>query len=112
MGSERQAAGATDGRWLRTCVSTSLLSHGTSYTHLAQISRVADDRVEQLSAHSGPWQTGTSHRARVIGFSSVDALIQLSLQPSILEQAFMRVSDVQVGEQVKVRKSLLLTFRS
>jgi rRNA biogenesis protein RRP5 len=29
-------------------------------------------------------------------------LVQLSLQPSVLEQAFLRVSDVKVGEIVKV----------
>lgn len=41
------------------------------------------------------------HRARVIGFSALDGLIQLSLQPTILEQSFLRVSDVKVGEIIK-----------
>jgi len=41
------------------------------------------------------------HRARVTGFFAFDGLLQLSLKPSILEQKYIQVSDVEVGEVVK-----------
>ncbi|GAA5859805.1 hypothetical protein JCM8547_007035 [Rhodosporidiobolus lusitaniae] len=64
------------------------------------ISRITDDHLNTIPK-SGPWKVGTTHNARVIGFSAVDGLVQLSLQPSVLEQAFLRVSDVKVGEEIK-----------
>jgi len=57
---------------------------------------------------NGPWKVGTSHRARVVGYSPVDGLVQLSLQPSVLEMRFLRVADAQVGEVIKVRYSFNL----
>lgn len=42
------------------------------------------------------------HPARVVGFADVDGLVQLSLQPSVLEQRFLKVQDVKIGETVKV----------
>ena len=66
-----------------------------------QISRVADDRIDQLSSTSGPWAVGTIHRARVVGHSALDGLVQLSLQPSVLDKLFLDVRDVQVGERVR-----------
>ncbi len=62
-----------------------------------QISHLSDDHVPSLNA-SGPWKPGSLHRARVIAF---DGLLQLSLKCSVLNQAFMQVSDVGVGEVVK-----------
>lgn len=56
---------------------------------------------------SGPWKVGAVHRGRVIGYSAVDGLVQLTFQPSVLEQSFLRVSDVKVGEVIKVRRLLL-----
>ncbi|KAM0751109.1 hypothetical protein T439DRAFT_301042 [Meredithblackwellia eburnea MCA 4105] len=64
------------------------------------ISRITDDHLASLPK-AGPYQIGSVHRARVIGYSAVDGLVQLSLQPSVLEQAFLRVSDVKVGDVIK-----------
>ncbi|GAA6020638.1 hypothetical protein JCM10207_007806 [Rhodosporidiobolus poonsookiae] len=64
------------------------------------ISRITDDHLNTIPK-AGPWRVGTSHAARVVGYSSVDGLVQLSLQPSVLEQKFLRVADVKVGEVVK-----------
>ena len=50
---------------------------------------------------AGPWKASTIHRGRVIGYSALDGLVQLSFQPSIIEQSFLRVSDVKVGEVIK-----------
>lgn len=41
------------------------------------------------------------HRARVTGYIPFDGLLQLSLRQSVLSQAFLNVSDVQVGSVVK-----------
>jgi rRNA biogenesis protein RRP5 len=62
---------------------------------------VTDDHLASIPKN-GPWKVGTNHRARVIGYSAVDGLVQLSLQPTVLEQSFLRVSDVKVGEIIKV----------
>ncbi|KAG6862187.1 hypothetical protein C0995_004269 [Termitomyces sp. Mi166 len=64
------------------------------------ISHVADEHVPSLSS-SGPWKIGTSHRARIIGYFPFDGLLQLSFKPSIIEQKFLQIADVQVGEVVK-----------
>ncbi|GAA5868775.1 hypothetical protein JCM3774_003888 [Rhodotorula dairenensis] len=64
------------------------------------ISRITDDHLNTIPKN-GPWKVGSIHPGRVIGFSPVDNLVQLSLQPSVLEQAFLRVQDVQVGAEVK-----------
>ncbi|KAJ7042430.1 hypothetical protein C8F04DRAFT_77315 [Mycena alexandri] len=67
------------------------------FTH---ISHVSDEHVPSLSS-SGPWKPGSVHRARVTGYFPFDGLLQLSLKPSILEQKFLQVADVQVGEVIK-----------
>lgn len=66
-----------------------------------QISQTSDDHVPNLSASSGPWKLGTTHRARVTGYFHFDGLIQLSLRQSVLEQKFIQVGELQVGEVVK-----------
>lgn len=48
------------------------------------------------------WKAGTTHRARVVGFSQFDNLVQLSLQPSVINAAFFNVSDLEIGASVKV----------
>lgn len=66
-----------------------------------QISHASDDHVPSLSANSGPWKIDSVHQARVIGFHSLDGILQLSFRPSVLNQKFLRVDDVHVGELVK-----------
>ncbi|KAJ6574923.1 hypothetical protein B0H19DRAFT_619152 [Mycena capillaripes] len=67
------------------------------FTH---ISHVSDDHVPSLSA-SGPWKPGSIHRARVTGYFPFDGLLQLSMKTSVLDQKFLQVADVQVGEVIK-----------
>lgn len=62
---------------------------------------MSDDHVPSLSPSSGAWKVNTVHRARVTGYFPFDGLLQLSLRPSILEQHYLQVSDVQVGELIK-----------
>jgi rRNA biogenesis protein RRP5 len=65
-----------------------------------QISHTSDDHVPSLS-NSGPWKPGSIHRARVTGFFAFDGILQLSLKPSVIQQKFLQVSDVVVGDIVK-----------
>ncbi|KAJ7107617.1 hypothetical protein C8R43DRAFT_199697 [Mycena crocata] len=64
------------------------------------ISHVSDDHVPSLSS-SGPWKPGSTHRARVTGYFSFDGLLQLSMKSSVLDQKFLQVADVQVGEVIR-----------
>lgn len=74
---------------------------GSEVPAFVHISRVSDDHIEKLSGNSGPWKVGTSHPARVTGHAPTDRLLLLSLQPSVLEKKFMRVSELTVGEVLK-----------
>ncbi|KAG9054803.1 rRNA biogenesis protein rrp5 [Serendipita sp. 407] len=65
------------------------------------ISDVSDEHVPSLSASSGPYKSGTVHRARVIGFYPFDGVLKCSMKESILQQKWLRVEEVQVGETVK-----------
>ncbi|KAF7306752.1 hypothetical protein MIND_00466900 [Mycena indigotica] len=66
----------------------------------AHISHLSDDHIPSLS-NSGPWKIGSLHTARVTGYFHFDGLLQLSMKPSVLEQKFLQVADVQVGEVIK-----------
>jgi len=63
---------------------------------------MADDYVSSLSAQTGPWRIGTLHRARIIGYSALDGLLQLSLKQSLLNEKIMQVDDVELGQVIKV----------
>jgi rRNA biogenesis protein RRP5 len=65
------------------------------------ISHVADEHIVALSASSGTWKEGSVHPARVTGHAPTDGRVLVSLQPSVLKRAFMRVSEVQVGSIVR-----------
>ncbi|KDR85384.1 hypothetical protein GALMADRAFT_234227 [Galerina marginata CBS 339.88] len=64
------------------------------------ISHTSDDHVPSLSS-SGPWKPGSIHPARVTGFFTLDGLLQLSLKPSVVQQKYFQIHDVEVGEIVK-----------
>lgn len=65
------------------------------------ISRIAEKKIETLDETTGPYKVGSTHRARVIGYNSVDGLYLLSTEPRVLEQAFLRIEDLKIGEVVK-----------
>ncbi|KAG8680586.1 rRNA biogenesis protein rrp5, partial [Ceratobasidium sp. 394] len=74
---------------------------GEGVDGFVHISQIADSLVPQLSSTSGTWRVGSTHRARVTGHHALDGLVQLSLQPSVLELVYMRAGDVNVGETLK-----------
>ena len=65
------------------------------------ISKVADGKIESLSESTGPYKLGSVHKARVIGFNLVDGLFIVSLESKIINQPFLRLEDVKVGQVVK-----------
>ncbi|KAG8685258.1 rRNA biogenesis protein rrp5 [Ceratobasidium sp. 394] len=69
------------------------------------ISRIADLLVPQLSSASGAWQVGSTHHAWVTGHHALDGLVQLGLQPSVLELVYMRAGD---GMITKLKENRLL----
>ncbi|KAK1975627.1 S1 RNA binding domain-containing protein [Colletotrichum cereale] len=73
------------------------------------ISRVKDGKVDALYETSGPLKVGSEHRGRVVGYSSLDGMFLLSFEQHVLDQPFIRLEDVPVGEVVsgKVEKVIV-----
>lgn len=65
------------------------------------ISKVADGKVESLSESTGPYKLGSVHKARVIGYNSMDGLFIVTLEPKVIGQPFLHLEDVKVGQVVK-----------
>ena len=66
----------------------------------AHISKVADGKVESLSESTGPYKLGSVHKARIINYNSMDGLFIVSLEPKVINQPFLRLEDVKVGQIV------------
>ncbi|KAF7550002.1 hypothetical protein G7046_g8161 [Stylonectria norvegica] len=64
------------------------------------ISRVKDGKVDALYESSGPYQKGSVHKGRVIGYNEVDGVFQISFEKTVLEQQYLRLEDVPVGAVV------------
>lgn len=75
----------------------------------AHMSRISDKKIASLDQTIGPYRLDTTHKARVVGYNAFDKLYLVSLQQSVLDQAFLRVEDIPIGERltVKVEKLLL-----
>ena len=61
------------------------------------ISRVKDGKVDALYHSSGPYQVGSVHQGRIIGYNEMDGLFILSFEKRILEQQYIRLEDVPPG---------------
>ncbi|CAI6341074.1 unnamed protein product [Periconia digitata] len=78
----------------------------------AHVSKLADDRVDTPSELSGPFQLASKHKARVIGYNTLDGMFQLSLQQKVLDQPFLRIEDIKLGSIVKGKVSKLIADKS
>ncbi|CAG8970839.1 hypothetical protein HYALB_00000816 [Hymenoscyphus albidus] len=65
------------------------------------ISRVKDGKIETISETSGAYKVGSVHRGRVVGYNSIDGTYLLSFEASILEQPFLQIEDLKIGQVVK-----------
>ncbi|KAI9106108.1 hypothetical protein DFS34DRAFT_47062 [Phlyctochytrium arcticum] len=68
---------------------------GLAFAHISRLSDTPIDKVEKK------FKAGQTHRARVLSFDPCDGLLQISLQKSVLEQAFLRHADIKCGMSVK-----------
>ncbi|KAH8669931.1 hypothetical protein BGZ61DRAFT_363894 [Ilyonectria robusta] len=64
------------------------------------ISRVKDGKVDALYETSGPYQVGSEHKGRVIGYNEVDGVFQISFEKTVLEQQYLRLEDVPIAAVV------------
>ncbi|KAI0166315.1 nucleic acid-binding protein [Xylariaceae sp. FL1272] len=64
------------------------------------ISRLKDGKVDHVSDDSGPYKIGSVHRGRVMAYNAIDALYNLSFEKSVLEQPFLRIEDIPIGQVV------------
>lgn len=76
------------------------------------ISKIADEKVETLSELMGPYQLGSVHKARIIGYNPMDGLYIVSLEPKVINQQFLRVEDVQVGQTLSGKVEKLIVDES
>lgn len=74
----------------------------------AHISRISDSKIDTLSETTGRYKLGSTHKARIIGYNSMDGLFILSLEQDIINQAYLRIEDVRMGEVVKATIEKLL----
>lgn len=65
------------------------------------VSKMSDERVEPPSQTTGPYRIGTTHRARIVGYNTIDGIYLASFEKSVLEQEYLRIEDVPVGKIVK-----------
>lgn len=75
------------------------------YVH---VSRLSDEQITNVSGTAGKYKIGTTHRARVITYNPVDAVLILTLQPSVLSEKFLRVADIEIGSMVECEVERLI----
>ncbi|KAF2723663.1 nucleic acid-binding protein [Polychaeton citri CBS 116435] len=68
------------------------------FVHISQLS---DSRVESIASTSGAYQVGSLHAARILSFNPMDGLYYASLKKSVLDQRYLRIEDLSVGEVAK-----------
>ncbi|KAL4807665.1 hypothetical protein BDV18DRAFT_106733 [Aspergillus unguis] len=84
----------------------------TKHMGFVHVSRLADGQVETISSDHGPFKIGTTHEARVVGYSAVDNLYSLSFERKVIDQPFLRLEDVTLGAVVKVNVTKILIGES
>ena len=67
----------------------------------AHVSKIADKKIDALAESTGAYKLGSIHKARVIGFNAMDGLFIMSMEEKVLNQPFLRVEDVEVGQIVE-----------
>ncbi|KAL2862761.1 putative rRNA biogenesis protein RRP5 [Aspergillus lucknowensis] len=84
----------------------------TKHMGFVHVSRLADGHVETISSDHGPFKTGTTHEARVVGYSAIDNLYALSFERKVIDQPFLRLEDVTLGAVVKATVDKVLIGES
>ncbi|KAJ2905781.1 hypothetical protein MKZ38_004458 [Zalerion maritima] len=74
---------------------------GQGLSGFVHISRLKDGKVDALYETSGPFKTDSTHKGRVLGYNPFDGLFQISFEQSVINQLYLRVEDVPIGELVQ-----------
>jgi len=75
---------------------------GTTLSAFVHISHVSDLHLTSLTtSNTNHYKVHSIHRGRVIGYSNLDGILQLSLQPSVLNRKFMKVADLKIGDVIE-----------
>jgi rRNA biogenesis protein RRP5 len=67
--------------------------------HISRIS--SEEKIENLDKATGAYKIGTTHPARILGFNPMDGLFMLSMEKRVLEQPYLRIDDIKIGEVIK-----------
>ncbi|XP_053407461.1 protein RRP5 homolog [Mercenaria mercenaria] len=72
-------------------------------TGFAGMSNLSDDNVENVQQ---AFKKGSTHRCRVLGFYPMEALVIVTMKQSVLDEKYMRITDVKPGDilDCKVKK--------
>ena len=65
------------------------------------ISKISDGKIDTLDESMGKYKIGSVHKARIIGYNSMDGLFIVSMEPKVIEQPFLRIEDVKAGQVVQ-----------
>lgn len=84
------------------------LEGGEGVCGYVHVSRLSDEHIASVSGTTGKYKIGTTHRARVLTYNPVDAVLVLTLQPSVLEEKFLRVADIEIGSMVECEVERLI----
>ncbi|KAJ2789131.1 rRNA biogenesis protein rrp5, partial [Coemansia guatemalensis] len=78
------------------------LSTSDTVTAFALASQLVneDQPKPTLHKHSGQFHIGTRHRARVIGYDAIDAIVRVSLRPSVVDEQLFTIGDARPGAVV------------
>ncbi|KAJ2456350.1 rRNA biogenesis protein rrp5 [Coemansia sp. RSA 2336] len=71
----------------------------TAFARTAQLVEESED-VPVLNKHSGGFHIGTRHRARVISYDAIGAVVGVTLRPSVVDEQFFKRDDVYPGAQI------------
>jgi rRNA biogenesis protein RRP5 len=74
---------------------------GVKSLAFAHISQVSDARIDSLSSSTGTYKVDSTHKVRILGYNPVDNVYYVSLKQSVLDQTFLRLEDLVLGETVK-----------
>lgn len=67
----------------------------------AHISQIADTRIDSLSTTTGAFKPDSTHKIRILAYNAIDNIYYVSLKKSVLEQAFLKIEDLPIGDIVK-----------
>ncbi|KAL2819118.1 hypothetical protein BJX63DRAFT_28163 [Aspergillus granulosus] len=84
----------------------------TKHIGFVHVSRLADGQVETISEDHGPFQLGSIHEARIVGYGAIDNLYALSFERKVIDQPFLRLEDITLGAVVKVTIDKVLVGES